>query len=82
MAYSYAQAEREWWLRVKAHGKKQFFLHQFLEILFAWLLILIVLSTRDSFQLAVLLGLLPILFLWGYLRGRWRWKDLEKKYPD
>jgi hypothetical protein len=82
MAYSYAQAEREWWLRVKAHGKRRFFVQQLLEILFAWFLILAVFSSRNGFHLVLWLSLLPVLCLWGYLRGRWRWRDLEKKYPE
>ena len=69
-------------MRVRAHGKKRFVIQQCLEILFAWLLMLAVFSIRDRFHLVIWLSLLPVLFLWGYLRGRWRWKDLEKKYPD
>jgi hypothetical protein len=25
--------------------------------------------------------LLPVCLLGGYLKGKWRWQDLEKKYP-
>jgi len=28
------------------------------------------------------LSMLPIILLGGYLAGRWKWQDLEKKYPD
>jgi hypothetical protein len=26
--------------------------------------------------------LLPVVLLGGYLSGRWKWNDFEKKYPE
>jgi hypothetical protein len=33
-------------------------------------------------NLSLWLILLPVFLLEGYLRGGWKWKDLEKKYPE
>jgi hypothetical protein len=38
----------------------------------------------SSLRLIVSSGLimLPVFLLGGYLTGRWRWDDFEKKYPN
>jgi hypothetical protein len=79
---SHVEAEREWWLRAKTRGKPRFFVQQSFQPLFIWLVVLTGLSMKDGFYLIVWVGTLPVLLLFGYLRGQWRWKDFEKKYPE
>ena len=38
-------------------------------------------SSLQSYVYSALI-LLPICLLGGYLTGRWRWTDFEKKYPE
>jgi hypothetical protein len=82
MKQLHAEAEREWRLKAKARGKPRFFVQQFFQPLFIWLLVLTVLSIKDGFHLMAWAGTLPIFLLYGYLNGQWRWKDFEKKYPE
>ena len=37
-------------------------------------------SVRETLPLAIFM--LPIFLLGGYLSGRWKWKDFEKKFPE
>jgi hypothetical protein len=80
---------REYWRRTKQQGKARFIRRQMLASL---LFCMILLPASDLFesrphatvQTTVLIDLimLPIFLLGGYLEGRWKWTDLEKKYPE
>jgi len=90
MSKSYASLDRKYWLQTKAKGKRRFIWR---EVLFSLLICLVVVvgvpalegHTRSfSVQSAILTVavMLPICLLGGYLTGSWKWKELEKKYPD
>jgi hypothetical protein len=90
MSKDRASLERNYWLQTKARGKSRFIWREVLGSLVICLLVVLGLETigdrRHSFSVrsAVLAGLiiLPISLLGGYLTGVWKWKDLEKKYPE
>jgi hypothetical protein len=81
-----AEAEREHWLRTKAKGKKGFVKREILWSFLFWLILMAVIGAfgRWSVQetLVTSLIMLPIVLLGGYLSSGWKWKDLEKKYPE
>jgi len=90
MSKNYASLERKYWLETKARGKRRFIWR---DVRFTLLICLVaavgvpaLTGPPHSFSArsAVLVGLiiLPISLLGGYLTGIWRWKDLEKKYPE
>jgi hypothetical protein len=78
---------REYWLRTKEQGKSRFIWRQMLASLLLWLLLTPTVEVFavpvSSVRLIVFTSLitLPIFLLGGYLEGRWKWTDLEKKYP-
>jgi len=90
MSKSYASLERKYWLQTKARGKNRFIWREELFSLLIWLAVVVgVPALGDhphSFPVrsTVLTGLiiLPIFLLGGYLTGSWKWKELEKKYPE
>lgn len=90
MFKSHAETERKHWLDSKARGKNRFIWREgVLPTLLTWLIIVPVVEFGDhlhsfSVRTTVFIGLitLPIMLLGGYLQGRWRWKDLKKKYPE
>jgi hypothetical protein len=88
MSKNYSSLERQYWLQTKARGKGRFIWR---EVLFSLLICLVVVvgvpalaGQSRSFSVAILTVavMLPICLLGGYLTGRWKWKELEKKYPD
>jgi hypothetical protein len=83
------EAQRKYWLDAKARGKTRFIRREAMGSILIWL---IVLPAGEAFGnrghlfslqfLVIWLVTLPIFLLGGYLTGSWRWKDLEKKYPE
>lgn len=83
------EAQRKHWLVVKGRGKTRFVCREAIKTILIWL---IVLPAVQVFQyhgrlfsqqfLLIWFIILPIFLLGGYLTGTWRWKDLEKKYPE
>jgi hypothetical protein len=91
-SYSQAQineAQRKYWRDAKERGKTRFIWRETIGSLLIWLIVLPVVQVFGnhgqlfSLQFAVIwLATLPIFILGGYLTGNWKWKDLEKKYPE
>jgi hypothetical protein len=90
MSKGYASLERQYWLQTKARGKRRFIWR---EVLFSLLICLLVVvgvpmlrghSRSFSVQSAILTVamMLPFFLLGDYLTGSWKWKELEKKYPE
>jgi hypothetical protein len=87
---SQGEYEREVWFRAKARGKSRFILKR--GILPTFVIGLVVLAVverfgdrRSPFSLdsAVIdLIMLPVFLIGGYLEGKWKWKDLQKKYRE
>jgi hypothetical protein len=86
MLQRHTETERQDWLQAKARGRNRFIWRR--GVLPTLLISLIVVvgvelfgSHPSSFSL---LGffILPVALLGGYLEGRWKWKDFEKKYPE
>ena|SRR5579863_2466339 len=90
MARGVARRESEAWLYTRARGKKRFILGQMLSTGVTVLLTAIAIDwlnrqgTSHSVRSTVfsLVILLPIALLGGYLTGNWKWKDLERRFPD
>ena len=84
----YAEAERQFWVRAKTGGRKLFIRRRLLRAFVAWLAWLLLMflfkvylfSAREV--LVVGLTCLPLWMLGAYFSGRWRWKVLDKKYPE
>jgi hypothetical protein len=82
------QAERKYWLDVRDRGKARFIWRQEFVSVVLWLVIppgVQTFGTKDhifswQFLLSWLITL-PIFLLGGYLEGRWKWQDFERKYP-
>ena len=86
-----AGAERKYWAHSKAKGKNRFIWREgVMPTLLTWIVVVPVVEViggrAHSFSLrtTVFIGviMLPIMLFGGYLTGSWRWKDLEKKYPE
>jgi hypothetical protein len=82
-------AIREYWLRSKEQGRPRFILRQMLASVLFWLILMVGLDllgdrphTTVQSMVVINLIMLPIFLLGGYLEGRWKWTDLQKKYPD
>ena len=89
---------RESWLQTKARGESRFILGEMLASLLIWLFVVFAVPAVEAFANhspfwahSIWFGrwtvfsdliLLAIFLLGGYLTGRWRWTDLEKKYPE
>jgi hypothetical protein len=89
MSKNYSQTERKYWLEIKAQGKNRFIWREILGSLLIWLVVLPAMELFGGHQhpfsgqfLLIWFVLLPIFIVEGYLAGGWKWKDLEKKYPE
>jgi hypothetical protein len=83
------QAQRKNWLERKARGKTRFIWREAIGSILIWLIVLPAVQVFEYHGrlfspqfLVIWLIMLPIFLLGGYLTGSWRWKDLEKKYPE
>jgi hypothetical protein len=85
-----AELKRQDWTQAKARGKYQFILRRgLLPTIVIWFGISLPLPFVERNGpwsllqvLAIDLITLPIFLLGGYLQGVWKWKELEKKYPE
>jgi hypothetical protein len=83
-------AMRKYWLQTRALGRTRCIRRAVLESLFTGFAVFLVLGLLPDHQqpsslrttALICLIMLPIFLLGGYLEGRWRWQDLEKKYPE
>ena len=90
MRRSVTHAEYESWLQTKAGGRSRFIWLNVFRSLVLWAILVPAIevlgnnSRSISPRSIVLMGIItfPIFLLEGCLVGRWRWKGLEKKYPD
>jgi hypothetical protein len=89
---------RESWLQTKARGRNPFIWIEMLASLPYWLIAVFVVPAVEALKnhspfsvrsilsgsrnLLIDLILLAIVLIGGYLTGRWRWTDFEKKYPE
>jgi hypothetical protein len=83
---------REEWLQSKTKGKKRFIWREMLWSLPLWLGIVVVVPALEAYRdhsdfsvrstAFIALIMLPIFLLGAYLTAGWKWKDLEKKYPE
>jgi hypothetical protein len=87
---------REAWLQTKARGKNRFVLREMLWSLPIWFGVVFgvpaleALANHTPFSVRLMLSeywtvfliVLAIFLLGGYLTGRWKWTDFEKKYPE
>lgn len=83
---------REAWLQAKALGKRRFISREMLWSLPLWFAIAFGVPAIDAYrnhshislQSIAFIGLiiLPVYLLGAYLTAGWKWKDLEKKYPE
>lgn len=85
----YTEAERRYWLAVRAGGRSRFIWHDKVRgSLFVWFFVslgLALFGEAHSFSarnVFIYLTILPICLLSGYLNGVWTWKELDKKYPE
>lgn len=85
----HANTERQYWFHAKARGRRKFIWRE--GLLFALVLWLVLVPALALFgdhpfsaHRTVFIGLilLPLFLLWRCLNGIWRWKDLDKKYPE
>jgi hypothetical protein len=86
-----AEAKRQDWLQAKARGRGRFIWRRGVLPTFLFGLIVvpateILVDHRSSFssRTAVFVAsvMLPVFLLGGYLEGRWKWQDLNRKYPE
>lgn len=89
---------RESWLQTKARGEGRFIRGEMLASLLIGLGVVFVVPALEAFRnhspfsmRSILSGrgtvfidliVLAICLLGGYLTGRWKWTDFEKKYPE
>ena len=85
----YNEAERAYWSQTKVQGKGRFILREMVSNIILWLGVTAVVSFTDSHRFSSVwsvastaLVMLPVFLLGGYLSGRWKWSDFEKKYPE
>jgi hypothetical protein len=81
--------ENQYWHQIKAAGRRRFIWRdEVLGSFFFWLILmpsLALFGHRQPFSATnvfIDLIILPIFLLGGYLSGVWRWKELDKKYPE
>ena len=81
--------QRKNWLECKARGKTRFICREAIGSILIWLIVLPAVQVFEYHGhlfspqfLVVWFITLPIFLSGGYLTGSWRWKDLEKKYPE
>jgi hypothetical protein len=84
-----SEGQRKYWLDAKAKGKTRFILREAIGTILLWLIVLpsvqVFANHKPLFSLqfvVIWISVLPIFLLGGYLTGSWRWKDLERKYPE
>jgi hypothetical protein len=86
MSQHLLEIERQSWEWTKARGKARFVRREMLGSLFLWSCLVIAFALfHRSFSRAELVAwcaLLPIFLVHGYLSAGWKWKDLEKKFPE
>jgi len=85
------QLERKNWLETKERGKYRFIRQEMLFSILIWLAAAFIVPATEASrrklpllwgQTAVIdLLLLALCLFGGYLTGRWKWTDFEKKYP-
>ena len=80
---------RKYWQQIRAQGKHRFIWREMIGTLVIWLVVLPVVEWYGGHEhpfsgqfFLIWFLLLPIFLAEGYLRGGWKWKDLEKKYPE
>jgi hypothetical protein len=86
----YAEAERQYWLQVKPGGRSRFILRKLLWSLPVWLtwtpLMALIGFKSQPFSVGKIISIglvgLPLWLLGGYLNGMWRWKELDKRFPE
>jgi len=87
----YSEAERRDWLQAKARGRSHFiWWRAILPTLLTCFVVVPVVTLfgddKSSFSVrATVLSSLVVLLIGlvgGYLEGVWKWRDLEKKYPE
>ena len=83
------EAQRKFWADAKARGKTWFIWREATGSILIWLVVLPFVWVFGSHGqlltqkfVVIWLIMLPIFLLGGYLAGSWKWKDLEKKYPE
>lgn len=80
------ELEQEHAVRMMARGKDAFIWRQgiFPTLVNGYLVVLVLQfwPERSSLLEALIIAsiMLPIFLVGGYLKGRWKWEDLEKKY--
>ena len=81
--------QRKYWLDAKARGRTRFIWREAIGSILIWLIVLPAVEVFGnhghlfSLQFVVVwLIMLPIFLLGGYLAGNWKWKDLEKRFPE
>jgi hypothetical protein len=89
MSKNSSQTERKYWLQIKEKGKNRFIWREMLGSLLFWFVVPPAVELLGGYQQAfsgqfflIWFLVLPIFLVGGYLTGGWRWKDLEKKYPE
>ena len=84
----YNEAQRDYWAHTKAQGKRRFIVREVEFNIILWLGVTILVGFTDrphpSVRSAALTAMimLPVFLLGGYLSGKWKWSDFEKKYPE
>jgi len=83
-----AEFERRYWHLVKEAGKSRFVRREVLGAFLQWAILAAAffLFRDHPFSIERIgladLALLPVFLVWGYLKAGWKWKDMEKKYPE
>jgi cell division protein FtsW (lipid II flippase) len=84
-----SQIERKQWQEAKAAGRDRFIWRQMLYVLVFGLILIPTLdllafktNPLSTQNVVIDLILLPVFLLGGYLEGKWRWQDFEKKYSE
>ena len=87
------ELKRKYWLQSKERGKSRFIwregiLPTLLTSYIGVVAVAVLGNHQHSFSASVgsiapaALVFFPICLLGGYLAGRWKWSDLQKKYPE
>lgn len=83
--------KRQYWVQTRTQGRNRFIWKQgvlpTLLTSFVGVLAVQLFDRRHSLSdlrsiVVPAFIMLPICLLGGYLAGRWKWKDFEKKYPE
>jgi hypothetical protein len=80
---------KQYWLTAKAGGRSRFIWRdKVLGSFFVWLTVMAALAVfvdrnpLSASNICIDLAILPLCLLSGYLSSVWRWKELDKKYPE